>query len=141
MKKNILTAMFIFLAALCLTAPVQAGDWITIAKKTVNYKADSDTVMLRGKERNITHIKLKCTQGSVKLHKVTINMTDGDSKVVDNLGVLTKGISSRSISLPKGEGKPKSIDLEYDSVGSQALRLAGVSKKAKIEVLGKKQNK
>ena len=115
-----------------------SADWIKIADKTVNYKTETDTVTPHYSEKSVTHIKLKCTQGSVNLHKVVLNMSDGTSKTVDNLGLLTKGLSSRSISVPKGDVKIESIDLTYDSVGSQALAIAGLSKKGKLDIMGKK---
>ena len=114
------------------------ADWIKNAAKTDDYKTETDTVTPHYSEKSVTHIKLKCTQGSVNLHKVVLNMSDGTSKTVDNLGLLTKGLSSRSISVPKGDVKIESIDLTYDSVGSQALAIAGLSKKGKLDIMGKK---
>ncbi|WP_082930823.1 hypothetical protein [Shewanella woodyi] len=137
MKNTILGICAVLLMAFSFQG-VASTEWIKIADKTVNYKTETDTVTPRGSEKNVTHIKLKCTQGTVNQHKVVINMSDGTSKTLDNLGVLTKGLSSRSISIPKGELKIKSIDLTYDSVGSQTLAIAGVSKKGKLDLLGKK---
>ncbi|MCG9696900.1 hypothetical protein [Shewanella sp. Isolate11] len=133
-------------AILCLTLAMSlttmlafaADDWITIAEKTVDYKAEVDTVKPHNSEKKVDSIKLKCTQGTVNLKQVVINMKDGESKSVDNLGVLTEGMSSRAISVPKGESTISSIELSYDSVGNQKLGLVGVSKKGKIEVLGRK---
>ncbi|MFV7770636.1 MULTISPECIES: hypothetical protein [Shewanella] len=120
-----------------LTQPVKAGEWSEIAQKTVDYKAEVDKINLGRKEQDLVSIKLKCEQGTVNLKQVELFMSDGESKKVDNLGVLTKGLSSRAITVPKGEAHLERIELTYDSVGSQALGLAGVSKKGKITVLGK----
>ena len=48
-------------------------------------------------------------------------MNNGEEKVFENLGVLTKGMSSRSLNLPdKNDAKLDKIKLEYESVGSTA---------------------
>ncbi|WP_299806718.1 hypothetical protein [uncultured Shewanella sp.] len=114
---------------------VQASDWMQISEKTVNYKTETDTVTPKKAEKQVSHIKLKCTQGTVNMHNITLVMSDGDRKEVDNLGVLTKGLSSRNITVPDGE--LKTIELTYDSVGSQTLGVVGATKKGKIEILGK----
>ena len=111
-----------------------AGQWSQISEKTVSYKTETDTVTPKKTEKQVSHIKMKCIQGTVNLHKIVLIMADGSKKEVDNLGILTKGLSSRSISVPKGE--LKSIELTYDSVGSQTLGVVGVSKKGKLQILG-----
>ena len=122
-----------------VTVKVQASEWRELAQKTVDYKAEVDRVKLGRKEQNLTSIKLRCDQGTVNLKQIELFMSDGESKRVDNLGVLTKGLSSRVIKVPKSEGHLERIELSYDSFGSQALGLAGVSKKGKITVLGKEK--
>tara|TARA_B100000700_G_scaffold39984_1_gene40467 strand:+ start:1055 stop:1297 length:243 start_codon:yes stop_codon:yes gene_type:complete len=78
----------------------------------------------------------------VNLKKIKVIMNTGEEKVFDNLGVLTKGMSSRSLSLPdKNDAKLDKIKLEYESVGSTALSMAGVTEKAEVEILAKKAKK
>ncbi len=134
MKKIILLTLTMGL----MTPMAFAADWITIAEKTVDYKAEVDTVKPSSSEKKIDAIKLKCTQGTVNMKKVIIHMADGNSKTIDTLGVLTSGSASRVMTLPKGDSKIKSIELSYDSVGSQKLGLVGATKKGHIEVLGRK---
>ncbi|BAJ03034.1 hypothetical protein [Shewanella violacea] len=133
-----ITRILVLALALISFQGLAAAEWVKIADKTVDYKTETDTVTPQFREKNVTHIKLKCTQGSVNLHKLVLNMSDGTSKTVDNLGVLTKGLASRSISVPKGDIKLESIDFTYDSVGSQTMALAGLSKKGKLDIMGKK---
>lgn len=133
-----MTRMLVLALALISFQGFASAEWVKIADKTVDYKTETDTVTPHYSEKGVTHIKLKCTQGSVNLHKVVLNMSDGSHKTVDNLGVLTKGLSSRSISIPKGDHKLKSIDFTYDSVGSQTMAIAGLSKKGKLDIMGKK---
>ncbi|GIU24627.1 hypothetical protein L2719_06870 [Shewanella schlegeliana] len=120
------------------SSAVQASDWIQISEKTVNYKTETDTVTPKKAEKQVSHVKLKCVQGTVNMHKIILIMADGNRKEVDNLGVLTKGLSSRSISVPDGD--LKSIELTYDSVGSQTLGVVGATKKGKLKIMGKTSN-
>ncbi|QYJ95427.1 hypothetical protein [Shewanella spartinae] len=137
--------MGLFLMGLVLITPLTANralasEWRELAQKTVDYKAEVDKVKLGRKEQNLASIKLRCDQGTVNLKQIELIMSDGESKKVDNLGVLTKGLSSRAVTVPKSEGHLERIELAYDSVGSQALGLAGVAKKGKITVLGKEKS-
>ena len=128
------------LIAICLFLAVSpkmlAQDWVTIAEKKVNFKAEKDVVTPRGNEKNVEKIRIKCTQGTVKLKKVYVEMSDGTKKEYDakGVGVLTKGMTSLAWDLPgkKGELKIKKIELEYDSVGNML-----VTKKAIVEIQGK----
>ena len=87
-------------------------------------------------KKNIEKIRIKCTQGTVKLKKVHVEMSDGTKKEYDakGVGVLTKGMTSLAWDLPgkKGKLKIKKIELEYDSVGNML-----VTKKAVVEIQGK----
>ena len=136
MRKNLIKVMLIFVLPLFLSTTILAADWIKIAEKSVAFKSETDKIIPQGAERKVSAIKLKCIQGSLNLKTITLN-SDAGSKTVDNLGVLTKGVSSRSISLPKGATKLKSIEIEYASAGNRALGVVGVAKRAKVEVLGK----
>ncbi len=120
------------------------NDWDKIGEKIVSFKSETDTVNPLSPFANtrFSHIKVKCTQGTVNLKSITVIMKDGQEKTFDNLGVLTKGMSSRSLTLPgKDEAKLDKIKLRYESVGSTALQVTGVTKKAHVEILGKKADK
>ncbi len=132
---------FVTLSTTCLAAK-QDGDWTLIAEKVVNYKTETDVVKPTPylKARNFGQIKLKCTQGTVTLHKVTVTMSDGSTKDLSSMGTLSSGMSTRAWILPGGEDvKLKKLEMTYDSWGSQTLNAVGVGKKAKIEIWGKKR--
>ena len=117
------------------------SDWDKIAEKTVSFKSETDTVNPLSPFSNtrFSHIKIKCTQGTVNLKSITVIMKDGKEKTFDSLGVLTSGMSSRNLSLPtKDDAKLDKIELNYESVGNTALQVTGVTKKAHVEILGKK---
>ena len=138
MKLIKLITLTTFLALTSMQSLASHDEWKSIAEKKVSYKSETDTVNPITSSR-YSHIKIKCTHGTVNLKKIKVIMNTGEEKVFDNLGVLTKGMSSRSLSLPdKNDAKLDKIKLEYESVGSTALSMAGVTEKAEVEILAKK---
>ena len=138
MKKTILLAAVLLFGILTqLNAQSEDDGWIVIAEKTASFKSDVDKVTPTGAERNVSKIKIKCIQGTIKLHKVHVTMSDGTKKSYDakGVGVLNKGMSSFAFTLP-GDSKLDHIELEYDSAGMML-----VTKKAKVQILGKKRKK
>ena len=137
MKKTILfLTAFILLGTLAqLNAQSDNDNWIVIAEKTASFKSDVDKVTPYGSERNVSKIKIKCIQGTLKLKKINVKMSDGKKKSYDakGIGVLHKGMSSFAITLP-GDSKLEHIELEYDSAGAMLI-----TKKAKVQILGKKR--
>ncbi|MGR5131278.1 hypothetical protein [Vibrio alfacsensis] len=117
--------------------------WELIAEKTVNFQTEKDAVELNGlfKNRSFNKIKIKCTQGTMSIKDLKVTMTDGsDKKLKTMTGTLTKGMSTRAWTLPGSEdAKLKRLDMEYKSWGNMTLNAAGMSKKAKIEIWGKKR--
>ncbi len=120
-----------------------SDNWDKIAEKIVSFQSETDTVNPLSPFANsrFSHIKIKCTQGTVNLKSITVMMKDGQEKTFDSLGVLTKGMSSRNLSLPtKDEAKIDKIKLKYESLGNAALQVTGVTKRAHVEILGKKMD-
>lgn len=109
-------------------------DWVKIAEKTIAFKSDKDVVTPYGNEKKVDKIKIKCIQGTLKLKKVRVEMSDGVKKEFDakGVGVLSKGMSSFPFTLPGKNNSLRKIELEYDSVGAIM-----VTKKAKVEILGR----
>lgn len=142
--KHFITLLFSSLVILFSSHTVaQSNDgWVKITDKVVNYQSETDTVepLALISQRNFSKLKLKVTQGTVKLKKLVVTMSDGSSKELKSVGTLTKGMSSRAWALPGGENaKFKKLDMTYQSWGSTTLSAVGLSKKAKIEVWGKKR--
>ena len=133
LAKSILIVIAVFLVNDSLLAQTENG-WIKIATKTVNYNADKDEVTTSGKEKEVDKIRLRCTQGTVKIKKLTVVMANGNEKELHpkGTGVLTKGSASFSWDVPDGDTKIKKIILEYDAVGNVLI-----TKRGKIEVEGR----
>lgn len=136
MKNKISFLSFLLVFAISYASFYQSkdeGNWIKIAEKLVAFKSDKDMITPTGNEKKVDKIKIKCVQGTLKLKKVRVEMSDGQKKEYDakGVGVLSKGMSSFAFILPGKNNKLKKIELEYDSVGALL-----VTKKAKIEVIG-----
>ena len=112
----------------------QSSQWIKIAEKTVNYKADKDEVTPTGQEKKVDKIRLRCTQGTVKIKKITIIMVDGTQKdyKAHGSGVLTKGSVSFDWKVPNSDVNIRKVILEYDAVGNILM-----TKRGKIVVEGR----
>ncbi|HCG6381823.1 TPA: hypothetical protein NJ199_001834, partial [Vibrio parahaemolyticus] len=81
-------------------------------------------------------------QGTVDLKDIKVTMTDGSEKKLTSMGTLTNGMSTRAWTLPGAEdAKLKHLEMKYSSWGNMKLDVLGVSKKAKVEIWGKKRTK
>jgi len=134
MNKTILFIVFLLMGSFA-QIQAQTDEWIVIAEKTASFKSDKDKVTPTGAERNVSKIKIKCIQGTLKLKNIHVKMADGTEKSFSakGIGVLNKGMTSFAFTLP-GDSKLTSIELEYDSAGNMLI-----TKKAKLQVLGKKR--
>ncbi|OOV28845.1 hypothetical protein BXU11_02565 [Flavobacterium sp. LM5] len=136
MKNKIKLLALLFAVTISLSSFSQSsndGNWIKIAEKLVAFKSDKDVITPTGNERKVDKIKIKCVQGTLKLKKVRVEMSDGEKKEYDakGVGVLSKGMSSLPFNLPGKNNTLKKIELEYDSVGVMM-----VTKRAKVEIMG-----
>jgi len=138
MKRIFLLASIILIGAFTQLHAQTEDGWIVIAEKTASFKSDKDQISPKGEKRNVSKIKIKCIQGTLKLKHVNVTMDDGTKKSFSakGIGVLNKGMSSFAFDLPGKDTKLKHIELEYDSAGNILI-----SKKAKVQVLGKKRKK
>jgi hypothetical protein len=135
--KFIALLLLVFVSNTSFSQSSKDGNWIKIAEKLVAFKSDKDVITPTGNEKKVDKIKIKCIQGTLKLKKVRVEMSDGQKKEYDakGVGVLSKGMSSFAFTLPGKNNTLKKIELEYDSVGALL-----VTKKAKVEILGRVSN-
>ncbi len=134
MKKTVL--LFTIVLAFAIQALAQNDDdWIKIGEKLVAFKADKDKITILGEERNVSKIKVTCVQGMVRIKKIHVKMSDGETKDFHpTVGILEKGKSTFNHDLPGKDNKLTELELEYDSMGSIVT-----NKRAKVEVWGKKR--
>lgn len=133
--KKIVVLIFTIVIAFAVQSMAQPGDdWIKLGEKMVAFKADKDKITLTGKEKDVAKIKITCVQGAVKIKKIHVKMSDGETKDFNPAaGVLNKGMSTMAFDLPGKENKLTSLELEYDSMGTIVT-----NKRAKVEIYGRK---
>ncbi|EPS8829143.1 hypothetical protein ACVIQ6_000766 [Vibrio parahaemolyticus] len=142
--QSLFTVMMVTTISFSTFASSNNDDWELIATKTVNFQTETDTVTPNSllKNRNFSKIKIKCIQGTVDLKDIKVAMTDGSEKKLTSMGTLTNGMSTRAWTLPGAEdAKLKHLEMKYSSWGNMKLDVLGVSKKAKVEIWGKKRTK
>lgn len=136
--RSIVLMLSLMMVCLSLSSHAKAeGEWIEIASKTASFKAETDEVKPSRSERNISKIKLHVDQGTVRIKRVKVFMSNGEAKEYDVVGLLNKGMETRSLTLPNAKESNntlKKIELTYDSIGNVL-----VSKKAKIKIMGYKK--
>jgi len=134
MKKTVVL-IFTLVLALAVQSMAQSDDnWIKLGEKMVAFKADKDKITLTGKEKDVAKIKITCVQGAVKIKKIHVKMSDGETKDYDPAaGILKNGMSTKSFDLPGKDNKLTELELEYDSMGTIVT-----NKRAKVEIYGKK---
>ncbi|MFV0589961.1 MAG: hypothetical protein ACK5M7_01130 [Draconibacterium sp.] len=135
MKKTVVLIFTLVLAFAVQSAVAQKDDdWIKLGEKLVAFKADKDKITLSGKEKGVSKIKITCVQGAVKIKKIHVKMSDGETKDYDpTAGILKEGMSTKSFDLPGKDNKLTELELEYDSMGTVVT-----NKRAKVEIYGKK---
>ncbi|EAQ42449.1 hypothetical protein [Polaribacter sp. MED152] len=136
-KTTILIATFILLVSSYSFGQDEDNGWVLLSTKKVSYKAETDKVNMLTKVKNLSKIKLKCTQGTFKLKQIRVEMSDGTKKEFKpkGLGVLTKGTSSFTYDLPGDDLKLKALEIDYGSYGSMLITKRGI-----VEIWGKKRN-
>jgi len=134
MKKTVVL-IFTLVVAFAVQSMAQSDDnWIKLGEKMVAFKADKDKITLTGKEKDVAKIKITCVQGAVKIKKIHVKMSDGETKDYDpTAGILKNGMSTKSFDLPGKDNKLTELELEYDSMGTIVT-----NKRAKVEIYGKK---
>lgn len=112
--------------------PGPAGSWRVIGTVQANFKADHDTILVRGAADDFRKLKFKVTDAPVKLRRVVVTYDNGEPDRLEVREDIRKGGESRPIDL-KGSGRRslRRIDFWYETKGV-------LDGKAKVTVFGMK---
>lgn len=102
-------------------ATANAGTWVLLANKTVNFNTDSDYVYPSGNDW-YSKIYFKVTEAPIQINSVIVHFENGDPFTVSIRGKIQEGGESRVIDLPAGQRKIKKIELSYETLGSNRGR-------------------
>ena len=100
------------------TKPGPAGSWRVIGTVQANFKADHDTIVVRGPNDDFRKLKFKVTDAPLKLRRVVAIYDNGQPDKLEVRQDIKKGGESRAIDL-KGPGKRslRKIDFWYETKG------------------------
>lgn len=128
--------LFVFLALIMtFSQPALAKDWEHLTERRVTYREDTDRVVINRHNRDIRQVRLKSKQGIINMESITLHFRDGSKIVTDDLGVLLKGKTSRSIAVPRKQARNlRLITFKYKSVGNQKTDVAGITKRGIVEI-------
>ena len=95
-----------------------AGAWRVIGTVQADFKADHDTIIVRGPEDDFRKLKFKVTDAPLKLRRVVVIYDNGEPDKLEVREDIKKGGETRAIDL-KGVGKRslRKIEFWYETKG------------------------
>jgi len=115
---------------LCTAGEVfsSAKGWIHLGSRTVTDRVDHDVIVVKGKRRKLTAVKLSVHEKAVEFRKVRVFFANGTTQELDIRRVVPAGGETRVIDLVGDERIVTRVELRYDaqSLGGKAVvRLFG----------------
>jgi len=94
------------------------GSWRLIGTVEVNFRADHDTIFVKGPFDNFRRIKFKVTNAPLNLERLVVTYENGQPDPIDVRSNIPQGGESRQIDL-KGAGtrRIRRIDFWYNTKG------------------------
>jgi hypothetical protein len=95
-----------------------AGQWRLIGQVTANFKADHDTIVVRGPYDNFRRIKFKVTDAPVNIKLLVVTYDNGAPDRLEVRERIPKNGESRAIDLRGvGQRSLRKIEVWYDTAG------------------------
>lgn len=107
------------------------GAWKFIADKNVGWGVDHDVIHTGNIRDDFRQLKLRVTEGPLKMYDMKIHFDNGDVQDVQIRKILRKGTESRIIDLAGGLRHIAKIEFWYETKGYSRGR-------ARISVWGRK---
>jgi hypothetical protein len=110
------TAVFSFTTAF---SPVKknAGDWFFLADKKVGFGVDHDVIHFGNWKDDVRQIKLKITDGPLKMYDMKIHFDNGGVQDVQLRNRFAQGSESRVIDMDGGLRHLSKIEFWYETKG------------------------
>jgi hypothetical protein len=115
MKK--ITALFVFVFLLAATSVQAQGGWRFIADKMVAFGVDHDVIVTGNTNDDFRKLKLRVTDGPLKMYDMKIYFDNGDVQDVSIRFHIPQGGESRVIDLDGGLRHIKRIEFWYETKG------------------------
>jgi hypothetical protein len=117
--------LFIGLAAVSLFAAVaaftpakeNAGEWFFLGDKNVGFGVDHDVIKFGNWKDDVRQIKLRVTDGPLKMYDMKIHFDNGDVQDVQLRSKFVAGSDSRVIDLNGGLRHLSKVEFTYETKG------------------------
>jgi hypothetical protein len=93
------------------------GDWFFLADKNVGFAVDRDVIHFGNWKDDVRQLKLKITDGPLKMYKMKIHFDNGSVQDVELRNRFSQGSESRVIDLDGGLRHLTKIEFWYETKG------------------------
>lgn len=117
---TMLVAMFALAASFTTknhSSPVKAGDWFFLEDKKVGFGVDHDVIHFGNWKDDVRQIKLKITDGPLKMYDMKVYFDNGEVQDVSLRNRFAQGSESRVIDMNGGLRHLTKIEFWYETKG------------------------
>jgi hypothetical protein len=99
------------------TSGHEAGEWFFLGDKKVGFGVDHDVINFGNWKDDVRQIKLKITDGPLKMYNMKIHFDNGTTQVVELRNRFAQGSESRVIDMDGGLRHLTKIEFWYETKG------------------------
>lgn len=99
------------------TADVKPGDWFFLEDKNVGFGVDHDVIHFGNWKDDVRQIKLKITDGPLKMYSMKIHFDNGETQDVSMRFRFAQNSESRVIDMNGGLRHLTKIEFTYETKG------------------------
>ena len=99
------------------SSKTEAGEWFFLADKKVGFGADHDVIYFGNWKDDVRQIKLKVTDGPLKMYSMKIHFDNGTVQDVELRNRFLQGSESRAIDMDGGLRHLSKIEFWYETKG------------------------
>ena len=115
---TLIAAVFSLTTAFTTTRSVtKAGEWFFLEDKNVGFGVDRDVIHFGNWKDDVRQIKLKVTDGPLKMYSMKIHFDNGSVQDVELRNRFAQGSESRVIDLEGGLRHLSKIEFWYETKG------------------------
>ncbi|MFB9135897.1 hypothetical protein [Vibrio olivae] len=116
-------------------------EWVLLDTATLSLSSEKSHISLKKivSRRDFSHIKLVCVQGEVDIRSLSLKMTTGEARTYQTFNLLTKGASTRELSLPgTRQSNLTRFTVTYANWDAKTAGNLGGDNLTKLEIWGQK---
>jgi hypothetical protein len=112
-----LVTVFTFSSAFKTTEKTTYGDWFFLEDKNVGFGVDHDVIHFGNWKDDVRQIKLKVTDGPLRMYNMKIHFDNGTVQSVELRNRFAQGSESRVIDMEGGLRHLTKIEFWYETKG------------------------